>query len=170
MAAGTVVSVEQYLSTSCRPDCRYVEGTLAEPNAGERTHRAVQGALVFWFRSRQMTPGVWAYPGQRVLIKTTRFRVPNVCVIAGETPQEEIFTRPPFFCIEILPKDDRMSETHQRIDDYLEFDVGYVWEVDPILRRAWVHTAAGSVEVNDGVLRTQNPDIAVPLTEIFAAL
>lgn len=35
---------------------------------------------------------------------------------------------------------------------------------------AYIHTAEGSREAKDGVLRTENPEIAVPLAEIFAAL
>jgi hypothetical protein len=41
---------------------------------------------------------------------------------------------------------------------------------DPRARRAWIYTAAGSHDVRDGLLRTDNPEIAVPLAEIFAEL
>jgi Uma2 family endonuclease len=91
-------------------------------------------------------------------------------VVAGPRPQEQIFTRPPFLCIEILSKDDRMSEMQERINDYLAFGVKYVWVIDPRTRRAYVHTADGSREVRDGYLRTENPEIAVPIAELFAEL
>ncbi len=63
-----------------------------------------------------------------------------------------------------------MSRFQQRIDDYLKFGVRYVWVVDPATRRAWMHTADGAHEVKDGILRTENPELVVPLAEIFAGI
>ena len=170
MATETLVSVEQYLSTAYSPDCDYVDGVVLERNVGELNHSTVQGELYFWFRSRRQELRTCAYTEQRVQVKPTRFRVPDVCVIVGEKPHEQIFTHPPFLCVEILSPDDRVSELQQKIDDYLEFGVPYVWVIDPWSRRAWVYTAEGSREIRDGVLRTANPEIAVPLAEIFAEL
>ena len=60
-----------------------------------------------------------------------------------------------------------MSELQERIDDYLSFGVPYVWVVDPRTKRAYVYTSEATLEVKD-VLRTRNPDIAVPLSELFS--
>ena len=65
---------------------------------------------------------------------------------------------------------DRASHVQDTINEYLACGVPHVWLVDPLRRRAWVHTAAGSHEATDGVLRTENPEIAVSLAEILAAL
>ncbi len=166
----TVVSVEQYLSTSYSPDREYVDGVILERNLGERYHSETQGELYAFLRACQKQLGIWVFLEQRIQVKSTRFRLPDVCVYSGEKPQEQVFTRPPFLCIEILLKDDRAGDVHEKIDDYLTFGVRYVWLIDPIRRRAWVHTADGSQEAKDGVLRTENPEIAVPLAEIFAVL
>jgi hypothetical protein len=40
------ISVEEYLSTSYRPDCDYVDGLVEERNLGEYDHAAVQSALL----------------------------------------------------------------------------------------------------------------------------
>lgn len=45
----------------------------------------------------------------------TRFRVPDVCVVKGE-PAEQIFHTPPFICIEVLSKDDRLIEMLERVE------------------------------------------------------
>ena len=58
----------------------------------------------------------------------------------------------------------------QRIDDYLAFGVRYVWVIDPRSHRAWAHTTEGVREVKDGFLRAENPDITLPLAEIFAEM
>ena len=42
--------------------------------------------------------------------------------------------------------------------------------IDPKERTAIVHTVAGSRPSQDLVLRTENPEIILPLAEIFAAL
>jgi Uma2 family endonuclease len=68
---------------------------------------------------------------QRVHVKATRFRVPDVCVVLGQEPDEQVFTEPPFLCVEILSKDDTMTGMQERIDDYLKFGVRYVWVLDP---------------------------------------
>ncbi len=170
MATTTLVPVEEYLSTSYSPDCEYIDGVVLERNVGERHHSKTQTVLAVWMANRQQELGIWVYVEQRVQVKPARFRVPDLCVVAGEDFQEEIFTRPPFLCIEILSKDDRAGDIQDKIDDYLAFGVSYVWVIDPLRRRAYVHTAAGSREARDGVARTDNPEIAVPLAEIFAEL
>lgn len=104
---------------------------------------------------------------QRVQVKETRFRIPDICVLAHGTQPTPVYTEPPFLCVEILSKDDAMSSMLERIHDYLEFGVAYVWVVDPRTHRAWTYTRNEIREVTDGVLRTQNPDIAVPFAEIF---
>jgi len=91
-------------------------------------------------------------------------------VIYGARPTEQIFTKPPLIAIEILSKDDRMGEMQERIDDCLKFGVRYVWVINPITQRAWVYTKDGGHEAKDGILRTENPEIELPLPEIFQAL
>ena len=99
-----------------------------------------------------------------------RFRIPDVCVVLGTKPTEQTLTTPPLICVEILSKDDRMASMQEKIDDYLKFGVRHVWIVDPRSRRAWIYTKDGRHEAKDGILRTENPEIELPLPEIFQAL
>jgi Uma2 family endonuclease len=57
-----------------------------------------------------------------------------------------------------------------RIDDYLKFGVPHIWLLDPGSRRAWVYTREGSREVTDGVLHATNPDVTLPLAEVFGEI
>jgi Uma2 family endonuclease len=59
-----------------------------------------------------------------------------------------------------------MQEMQERIDDYLNFGVHYVWVIHPRTRRAFVYTSDGVREVKDGVLRTENPDISIDLSAL----
>ena len=162
--------MEEYLSTSYRPDCEYVDGMVLKRNLGEHDHSTLQTDIAAFLSMHKKEWGIQVYVEQRVQVTSRRFRVPDVCVVVGARPREQIFTHPPFLCIEILSKDDRMSEMQERINDYLAFGVKHVWVVDPRSRRAYMHTVEGSRETKDGMLRTTTPDIAVPLAEMFAEL
>jgi Uma2 family endonuclease len=166
MERSTLTPVEEYVTTSYRPDREYVDGTLVERNVGERDHSEVQMALSAYLFNRRKELKIHVFPEQRVQVKPTRFRVPDVCVVAGEKPSEQILASPPLLCVEILSKDDRMSEMQERIDDYLSFGVRYVWLIAPRMQKAYVYTASSIHEVKDA-LRTANPEIAVPLDELF---
>jgi hypothetical protein len=43
MATSSLVSVDQYLTTSYRPDCDYVDGVLLERNVGRFDHETFAG-------------------------------------------------------------------------------------------------------------------------------
>ncbi len=168
MAARTLISVEEYLATSYRPDCDYVDGEVVERNLGTRDHGWLQAAITAYFFNRRRQWNITVITELRVRVKPTRFRIPDVCVILGDT-DEQVLTRPPFICIEVLSPKDRMSRVEQRIADYLEMGVPYVWVLDPETRQAYTATPAeGLREVKTGVLKTENPALEVPLSELFA--
>ena len=170
MAARTQVSVEEYLRTTYDPDCDYVDGEIVERNLGERDHSELQGEIYAYIRSLRQKLNVYPLIEQRVQVARTRFRVPDICVVAGSRPTEQILTVPPLVAIEILSKDDRVEQMQIRINDYLTFGIGYVWVINPRTRSAWVYTKDGAHEAKDGMLRTENPAIELPLPEIFKAL
>jgi Uma2 family endonuclease len=167
MGTAVLVSVEEYLHTVYRPDCDYVDGVVEERNLGEYDHARLQGLLLQWLMALEKRLGVWVVPEQRVRVRPTRYRIPDICVVVGAEPQEQVFTKPPFLCIEILSVEDRMVRVQERIDDYLEFGVRYVWLINPQTRKAWIYTSEGAREAKDGVLRTVDPEIAVPLSEVL---
>jgi Uma2 family endonuclease len=102
-----------------------------------------------------------------VQVSRTRFRIPDVTVVKLSQEQGEIFTNPPYLCIEILSKDDTMQYMQQKIDDYLSFGVPYVWIINPRNRKGYVVTSEGMFEVKAGILETKDPAISVPLTALF---
>jgi Uma2 family endonuclease len=167
MQSGTLVSVEEYLHTSYSPDCEYLEGKILERNLGEQDHSNMQMTLSAYIFNRRHEWGVHVYPEQRVQVRRDRFRVPDICVVAGERPPEQIFIRPPLLCIEILSPEDRMSEILERVSDYLAFGVRYVWVLDPRTRRAHIYRGDGVHEMKDGMLWTSDPEILVPLDQLF---
>jgi Uma2 family endonuclease len=163
-----LISVEEYLATSYRPDCDYVDGEVIERNLGEYDHSSTQGAVFLYMGVRQKKWGIIVLPEQRVQVKPARFRIPDICVLLRE-PGEQFLTKPPFLCIEVLSPEDRMKRVKERVTDYLEMGVPYVWVLDPKTKRTYIATAAESLhEVKTSVLRTESPVLELPLAEIFA--
>jgi Uma2 family endonuclease len=167
--AAPVITVEEYLSEVYEPDCDFVDGHLEERNLGEWDHSWLQAALIVYLYGRRKEWDIIVLPEQRVQVNQTRYRVPDVCVLLGPKPTDQILIKPPFICIEILSPDDRMNRMEIRTADYLEMGVPYVWILDPKTRQAYVATKdEGLREVKNGILRTENPAIEVPLAEVFA--
>jgi Uma2 family endonuclease len=166
-AVSNLVPVEEYLHTLYRPDCDYVDGVLLERNVGEVTHSMAQQDLVAYLRDRRALWNMYVLQEVRVQVRPTRYRVPDVCIVLGGRPDEEIPTKPPFLCVEILSPEDRVSRMQDRIDDYFRFGVRFVWLIDPRARRAWIYTQDQIREVRDGLLRTADPEWIVPLTEVL---
>jgi Uma2 family endonuclease len=167
MSRTALVPLAEYLNTSWHPDREYIDGEVRERNLGEKDHSRAQRRLVLFFGSREQTLGTFCFPEQRLQVKPNRFRVPDVCVYLGVEPAEQIFTTPPFLVIEILSKDDRAVEVNERIEDYLAFGVTTVWVIDPQRRRGYIHTALGSRQADDGILRTDRPAIELSLAELL---
>jgi Uma2 family endonuclease len=170
MPTGALVSLEEYLNTSYRPDCDYVDGRLVERNLGELDHSDLQTEIAFFFRLLGKRQSIHAFVEQRVQVSPTRFRIPDVCVTVGPKPSEQILRTPPFLAIEILSRKDRQRDVLERVEDFLRFGVRYVWVIDPRSREGWIHTTMGIASAESGILRTQDPDIEMSLPEIFAAL
>jgi Uma2 family endonuclease len=163
MATTNLITVHEYLSTAYRPDCDYVDGAVVKRNVGEYDHGSLQRSLIPYFHARRKEWSIEVIPEQRIRISATRFRVP--CVMLGSGPREQIFTAPPFICIEILSPEDRLSAMQERVADFLRFGVPYVWILDPRTRKAFRCTSEGMFEVPE--LRTENPEVLVPLQDLF---
>jgi Uma2 family endonuclease len=165
MAAGTQISVEEYLRTSYRPDCDYVDGEVLKRNLGERKHSRAQREILFFLRDRYSHLRERIFPEQRVQVHPARFRVPDLCVTAAAAPIEEILTVPPDLCIEILSPEDSLTRMVERINDYFHLGVRICWIVDPIGRTGWEATPGMLKESTDGILRAAA--IEMPLSEVL---
>ncbi len=161
--------MEQYLATSYRPDCDYVDGVVEERNLGEKEHALLQSALNYLFRHNRSSWNIEAYPKLRVQVTPTRFRIPDITVVqTGKW--ERILRTPPLLTIEILSPEDSLSSIRRRVDDYLRFGTEHVWIIDADLRKAYVCSLHGFEEPADGVLTIPGSSIRVVLGDLFAEL
>jgi Uma2 family endonuclease len=165
-SAAVFVSVEEYLQKVYRPDCDYIDGEVVERNVGEFDHGRLQTLISAYLVGRERLWGITAVTELRVQVKPTRFRVPDIVVIANPFARTRILREPPLLCIEILSPEDRMVKVQEVVDDYLDFGVPCVWIVNPGTRRGFVCTPEGMVEAKDGVLRVAGSRIEVPLADL----
>ncbi|MGD0801004.1 MAG: Uma2 family endonuclease [Terracidiphilus sp.] len=164
------VSVREYLTTSYRPDCDYVDGRIEERNVGEFDHSLLQALLAHLFMNHREEWGVLALPDVRVQVKATHFRVPDVTVLRAGTPREQILTHPPLLVIEILSPEDRLSRFTECTDEYLDFGIEHIWIVDPARRLVYRVTRTGYELTPSSEITVPGTPIRVVLSELFAEL
>ena len=127
---------------------------------GEGPHASVQKFFVRFLGNREREWSIRVWPEQRVQTSPMHFRVPDVTVTRSSAPFEDIVTVAPLLCIEILSRDDRMSDMQERVDDYLAMGVCMVWIVDPRRRKTFQ---------TDGLSLQPVEELTVPGTEIVVA-
>lgn len=168
MASSTLISVNEYLRSSYRPDCDFVDGKIEERNVGEHDHAALQAALILWFGQRQEEWNIEVLPEQRIQISPSRFRVPDICIVSLDQPVEQVLTRPPLACIEILSPEDTLRRMQDRIDDYRRLGVTSIWILDPGTRRGYDCQTSGWLETAEFAI--PNTPIRLVLNEVFARM
>ncbi len=169
MSTAALVGLHEYLSTTYRPDRDYVDGVLVERNVGQKDHSKLQRRIIVWFDSRARELRLAPFPEQRIKINARRFRIPDICVVTLPEPDEQIFTEPPYICIEILSPDDTFPSLQERFDDYLTMGVPNIWVLDPASKRGWRITREGHLEALDGVLRTAEGRVEMRIADLFAS-
>jgi Uma2 family endonuclease len=164
MASSALISVGEYLKTTYRPDRDLVDGRIEERHVGEHDHGALQAALILWFGQHQQEWNIEVLPEQRIQISPTRFRVPDVCVVSLTQPVEQILTRPPLICIEILSPEDTLRRMQERIEDYRKMGIQNMWILDPgtgcgydCQPSGWIETM--EFEVRNTPIRLNLPDV-----------
>ncbi len=164
MATAVMVPVEEYLRTSYHPDCDYVDGEVVERNLGEFEHGSTQREILLYLSTRYPELRTRLIPEQRVQVRATKFRVPDVCLLASGAPRQKIVTTPPELCIEILSPEDTLTKTLERIKEFFAMGVPVCWIIDPISRQGWVATPGRLEDAVDGILRAGS--IEMPVAEV----
>jgi Uma2 family endonuclease len=170
MSVAALIPIDEYLNTSYEPDCDYVEGALLQRHLGKKHHSRFQTALASYFFVREKQLKIRGYTEQRVRLSSSRVRIPDFCVLLQDQPDDDVIEIPPFICVEILSPDDSASSMMERLEDYRIFGVPNVWLVDPRRERSYFANVSGLFEAHDNILRTENPEIVLPVAELFESL
>lgn len=172
MATAVHIPVSEYLATSYRPDCDYVDGEVHERHLGSRPHSYLQTCLAEWFNQRFDQFGCIAGTELRVRIALDRVRVPDVCVVTEDAPNDEdaALETPPLACIEVLSPDDRLPRIQERIDDFVRMGVTNVWVFDPASHQVWVADDASLRPFTGSMLPIRGLNLSLDLPGVFAVL
>ena len=164
------LTLEEYLQTSYRPDCDFVDGYLEERNMGEYEHNNLQAALIAWFFNRGAEWNIRVLPEQRTRVGQNRVRIPDLCLVPRDTAIERVRVTPPILAIEIMSPEDRISRTVHVLDDYYRMGVRNLWLFDPIDRVVFTYTPSTLQLVETTRLNLPNSPIYLDLPQLFASL
>jgi len=170
MAAASLIPVSEYLRSTYRPDCDYIDGELKERTVGERPHSLLQLIIGSIFLNNSDTWRVVAMTEQRVQVNSTRYRIPDICIVRATDPDDAIVVVPPLLCIEIVSSEDRFSRLQERVNDFASMGVEHIWVVDPWERTGYYASPRGFTQPEGGTLRIEGTPIAIALPEVFAQL
>jgi Uma2 family endonuclease len=168
METAALVSVEEYLATTYKPACDYVDGVLYQKPMATRNHSVIQGRLAHF-----IIAGFPDFEGNTELtvqIRTGKYLVPDFVVQDRDRIQDPYPTEPVHLCVEILSPEDRISAVFTKCEDYHAWGVETVWIVDPENPRAWeFRKGKRPVEVPlTGSLTA--PGISISLPDLFSVL
>jgi Uma2 family endonuclease len=124
MSVATMVSEEEYLSTSLEHDADWVDGEVVERSMPMWNHSRIQGRLI------RLTPDPLIQLAELRVRLPHRFRVIDFCVYA-QSPGEGVPGVPPLVAAEILSPDDKLSDVVDKLQEYVDWGVPHVWLVDP---------------------------------------
>ena len=165
-----LISVEEYLHTSYRPDCDFVDGELEERHMGEYTHNLIQRSLLLWFCRQMEAWQIDPIQEQRINISSSRYRVCDIALLKTGIEREEITVTPPVLCIEVMSSEDRLSRCKKVLADYVSLGVTHCWLLDPLRRVAYVYDSKGLHVVEEDRLEVAGTPIYLILSDLFAVL
>jgi Uma2 family endonuclease len=162
------MDVSEYLRTPFDgSDCEYLHGEVAERNWNDLPHGETQGNLLSLLHRLRPKLGLRVLPEITIRISPTRYRVADIAVWRNDNIGTGIPTIAPFLVVEILSPEDRMVRMLPKIQEYLSIGVEWIWIVDPREQTALLFSQKNPAGTVCEILRTDNPDIEIPLTAAF---
>ena len=164
MSTTALVSVEEYLRRTEKPNAEYIDGVLYPKAMPTLLHSWIQ-RLLLTLLERQ---GTQAFPELTMRLNPTKYLTPDVAVVRRiEMPYP---TEPVLLCIEILSPEDRVGAMLAKCEQYHAWGVPFCWVVDPVKRTAWEYHAGGEPVRLDETQALHAGELTVALPELFAEL
>ena len=162
MSSSNLLSVDEYLRYSEKPNSEYRDGVVNPKPIPTTFHGLLEFMLVAMLRHL----GLQAAPEVTVKLSPTKYLVPDV--IAAKVLQAPYPTEPVLLCCEILSPEDRLGTMLAKCEEYHAWGVPYCWVVDPVKRTAWeYHSAAEPVRATATV---RAGDVELSLDQLFSVL
>ena len=176
-----LISVDDYLRSTYKPDAEYVDGVLElrgrgeELDAGasteeelleENRHSKWQATLAYFFKMHRREWNIRVRPEYRTETSERRYRVPDVAITDAALLDEPVATAPPLIAIEILSPEDRLSRLLVRLADLEAMSVPAIYVIDPA-DNSLLRFKEGRLEImNTLMLR----DVTILFSDILAEL
>lgn len=167
MSAGTLISVEEYLAASDKPEREYKDGVLVEKAMPKKSHARLQYKLAIYFGQREKQWGLRGYTELRIKLREGRYAVPDLCLYQLPEPEGEIPTRPPLLWVEILSETDSIADVWEKAKEVIAFGAPYFWAIDPDSLDSDLCTTSGRSSVPGQTLHLPDSPIVVPLREVL---
>ena len=169
MATAVHIPVSEYLRTFYRPDCDYVDGEVLERDLGEQSHNLVQKMIASIFTVNRKVWGLRSITEQRVQVSSTRYRIPDVCVVSSADPIHPILGAAPLVCIEVLSQEDRFQRIITRVQDCRFMGVQHIWIIDPESRECWTidNSSGGALPMLEDAFTIPGTPVRVTIADIF---
>jgi len=162
MSTATLVSVEEYLRMTDKPNREYRDGVLYPKPMATTSHGIIQAILAMLLRKL----GLQAGSEISLRMSPTKILVPDV--IADRVLQNPYPTDPVLLCCEILSPEDRLGATLAKCEEYHAWGVPFCWVIDPVKRTAWEYNAGA--EPTRVTSQLHAGEIFISLEELFSAL
>ena len=163
-----VIGENEYLHTSYRPDCDYVDGFVLKRNLSSHPHGRLHILIAAYLLQREQQWQIHAVVEVRLKIRARKYRVPDVMVLGAAASYPAVIEEPPLLCIEIVSPDDKLADLVIRAGDYLAMGVQTTWILDPETKQAFIYSGEGTVESSEPVLCCGQ--IELPIAELFSEL
>ena len=164
----TPLSVEEYLRTSYKPNCEYVDGVLVPKALATWKHGSLQFRIAELIKAA--FPHFEAIPELTVRIGPSEYLVPDLVVQRRDQRQDPYPVSPVHLCIEILSPEDRLAAVFAKCETYHTWGTAHAWVIDPVTRRAWQY-AKGTVPQEIGPAGDLSAgEIRLSTADIFSAL
>jgi Uma2 family endonuclease len=158
----STMSVSEYLATSFKPRCEYIDGVLRQKSMPTKLHALIQFLLVTLLRKQ----GFEALAELTVRVSASNFLVPDI--VADPQIEDPYPTRPVSLCVEVLSPEDRLSAAFAKCEEYHAWGVPYCWVIDPLKQTAWeYHANTDPIRIGRGG-QLHAGDLSAPLGEVFA--
>ncbi|MBT9331094.1 Uma2 family endonuclease [Paracidobacterium acidisoli] len=168
MAVTAQIPIGEYLHTSYRPDCDYIDGEVVERHVGKTDHARIQALLALWFGMHEQEWHILVTTEHRMRVSETRVRIPDVTLVRPGALTEDVLTHPPLCCIEILSPEDSYSQIREKCRDYRLMGVENIWLIDPSTRSGQAAIPQGWQDTLEfGIPETP---IRLSLEDLFARL
>jgi Uma2 family endonuclease len=165
LASATLVPEDEYLRTTYKPACDYIDGVLRQKSMPTYKHGRAQGRIVTLINS--LSAGFEAIGELTCWVRSGKYLVPDVVVQRIHEIQDPYPVRPVHLCVEILSPEDRFSDTVSKCAEYHAWGVEYCWMIDPEDKVCWEYHSGQRPSPVPGDGRISAGPLSLNTAEIF---